>query len=105
MALAPAQKQQSNLGDGGKAGREVIPGFGATERLVAAMDGDWDSGEARATKAMDDNETVGDWARRKQLREWSGNIGRWRWQSRRGVAFIHNDVVDCDGDDDDEVSI
>ncbi len=39
MALAPAQKQQSNLGDGGKAGREVVPGFGATERLVAAMDG------------------------------------------------------------------
>ena len=40
MALAPAQMQQSNLGDGGKAGREVVPGFGATERLVVAMDGD-----------------------------------------------------------------
>ncbi len=40
MALAPAQKQQSNLGDGSKVGREVVPGFGATERLVAAMDGD-----------------------------------------------------------------
>ncbi len=39
MALAPAQKQQSNLGDGGKARREVVPGFGATKWLVAAMDG------------------------------------------------------------------
>jgi hypothetical protein len=40
MAVAPAQKQQSNSGDGGKAGREVVPRFGATERLVVAMDGD-----------------------------------------------------------------